>query len=179
MSRNSNIDERKALLKRAAIDIINENDARLSVKSVCEKAGIRRTNFYTYYPFLKDLIDDIVIDRANGDALFVPTAERELQPHAFVKMLNRVKREPHFFKRMTEDLRFYYSDYGTKSFFSRYFIKICIDKWLTDKTEQTYYLTAFSSGVRSIILKWIKNDFDKPAEKISEIIYNCFPTSLK
>lgn len=182
MSRNSNIDERKALLKRAAVDIINEKTTRLSVKSVCEKAGIKRTNFYTYYPFLKNLLDDIVRDRTYGDDIFFFTKETEefhLHPHAFVKMLNKVKREPQFFKKMVGDLKTYYHDYGLESFFSQYFIKKCIDKGLTDENKRQYYLIFFRNGIKSITYKWMKNGFDKSAEEISEIIYDCFPTSLK
>ncbi|MBQ6172726.1 MAG: TetR family transcriptional regulator C-terminal domain-containing protein [Clostridia bacterium] len=63
--------------------------------------------------------------------------------------------------------------------FSQFFIKKCIDKGLTDENKRQYYLIFFRNGIKSITYKWMKNGFDKSAEEISEIIYDCFPTSLK
>lgn len=180
MNRNEKKEVQKQLLKEAAVELIHENGAKINVKRICEKAGIKRTNFYTHYHYMKDLIDDIITDDSYENRLLFQKEDLEgFAPSSFVSMLKNIKNERNIFNTMTKDLKYYYTAPNSESFFSEIIRNLCINKGITEETEQQCQLLYFRSGVQSIIQYWVSKDFSISEENLSEMIYNCISEKLK
>ena len=166
------------LLEKKDIDYI-------TVKEICEKAGVNRSTFYLHYDNIDDLFKE-TIERLNNDFIssfeikdvkpLIKTADKEdmvfikkefLEPYLeFVKknkrVLKMIHKRPVLFK--SEKI---YSQMSEELFFP------ILSKFGVQKEEQVFKLEFFTRGTAGIIDKWLMLDCEVPIPKIMEIVIDC------
>ena len=166
------------LLEKKDIDYI-------TVKEICEKAGVNRSTFYLHYDTIDDLFAE-TIERLNHDFVssfeikdvkpLIKTADKEdmifikkefLEPYLeFVKknkrVLKMIHKRPVLFK--SENI---YNKMSEELFFP------ILTKFGVPKEEQIYKLEFFTKGTAAIISKWLMLDCEVPIPKIMEIVIDC------
>lgn len=166
------------LLEKKDIDYI-------TVKEICEKAGVNRSTFYLHYDTIDDLFKE-TIERLNNDFInsfkikdvsnLIYNGNKEdvifikkefLEPYLeFVKrnkrVLKMVYKRPILFK--SENI---YNKMSEELFFP------ILTRFGVPQEEQIYKLEFFTKGTSAIVNKWLMYDCKMPISKVMEIVIDC------
>lgn len=153
-------------LQNALLELLEQKELKaITVKEICDKAGISRNAFYQHYGYKEDLYDQMVAQATeeirNSLAPIIPDASHldrntmELYAKHIIDGIYKVKSlifvmlkaDDGIFLRQMTDLVF--GQFLTTAF-SFYGIK--------DSEELRLYYEFLSAGVAAFIIKWILDD---------------------
>lgn len=163
----------KKIIKETFLNLLNEKEInKITVSEICKIADINRATFYRYYLDVYDLLDSIQAEfinelktssTTNINTYSVSTFSKELltiflENKELVKILFNTNNNIYF---LNEVLEVAYSK--------------CREKWLLDlpniSEEDIEYASIFIfNGALGVVNYWVKNDFDKDVNEISNII---------
>ena len=152
----------------------------ITVKEICEKAGVNRSTFYLHYESIDDLLletlelinnkfmstfnnQTIEPDKLNKDDLFL-ISDKYIIPY-----LNLIRENKKIYKLIHSKPLLFNNKKAFNHLYKSLF-EIILDKYGVVDEEKEYVFTYFSSGVLAIIDKWIEKDCMDDVYKISEII---------
>lgn len=162
------------LLKQALIELMNEKEiSKISIKELCETAGINRSTFYTYYDTQYALLDEI--ENEVLEKLIVHF--QDLKPETgLAEVAESIQKILHYMERNIDSFRALLGKYGDPAFHQKMVManEAVIREWSTfgnagAAAEKTAYLFATCGGI-SVIEKWIMNDNRMPASQLSELL---------
>ena len=177
-----------ARMDKAFLELIEKKDfAYITVKEICEKAGVNRSTFYLHYETVGDLlaessqhiIDEFVACMPYDTVEFLEKLqERPLEelylitPEYLTPYLTYVKEHRRIFKATVEqasDLRMNeaYLD------LNRHVLTPILNRFQVPPDEQKYIMRFFISGLMAIINEWLKNDCRDSVEHIVSVIQRC------
>jgi AcrR family transcriptional regulator len=152
--------------------------SRISVKEICEGAGVNRSTFYQHYadPYalLNDLEDDIIFRTAE----YISRIGPEKSGRAYLVSLMAYVREN------AAILSVLLSPESGGDFQKRFMQVVlhrlrALDPALAE-SELIPYITQFLlMGNIGVILEWIKNGFSLPDERVADLIYNLSDNLVK
>lgn len=158
----------------------------ITVKEICEKAGVNRSTFYLHYETIDDLlseclvfvgkkikskfnnkiIDKQAIESSNIEDLLLITPEYLNLYLEFLKENKAIYKiaysQPNVLKEQNIVNHLY------KHIFSP-----ILDRFLVPKNEQKYMMNFYLSGISSVLLEWIKNDCLEDIDLIVNILIKC------
>ena len=175
------------LMDEALINILDKKDFEyITVKEVCEKAGVNRSTFYLHYEGMHDLLDEA--SRYLND-LFLEHMKKSNVNSEIVKKISTTP---------LEKLRLVTPEYVTPylEFISEHkklfitSVRVCgllkLDKayaalykhvlepilarFNVEEAERGYVADFYIHGLIAIVTRWIKNGLKEPIEKITDII---------
>lgn len=169
------------LMDEALLYLLEKKDYEfITVKELCEKAGVNRTTFYLHYETMDDLLVETIemitkrfyetfnnetlnINSLNKDELFLINDKYLLPYLNFIKdnkkIYKLIHKKPHIFN--TKEV-FY-------KLYNELFSKI-LDKYYVEAHEQEYIFAYFSVGLVAIVEKWISKDCKDDIEMIANIM---------
>lgn len=158
----------------------------ITVKEICEKAGVNRSTFYLHYETIDDLlseclvfvgkkikskfnnkiIDKQAIESSNIEDLLLITPEYLNLYLEFLKENKAIYKiaysQPNVLKEQNIVNHLY------KHIFSP-----ILDRFSVPKNEQKYMMNFYLSGISSVLLEWIKNDCLEDIDLIVNILIKC------
>ena len=172
------------LLEKKDIDYI-------TVKEICEKAGVNRSTFYLHYDTIDDLFKE-TIERINNDFVgsfklkdtkhLIKNADKEdlvfIKKEFLEPYLEFVKNNKKVFKVIHKRPVLFKNEKIYKQMSEELFFPI-LTKFGVPKEEQVFKLEFFTRGTAAIIDKWLMLDCEISISKIMEIIIDCFNFSKK
>lgn len=176
------------LMDEALLLILENKDYEfITVKEICQKAGVNRSTFYLHYESMNDLLEEAIeminqefysnfkidpdsiqknINSKNKNGLILITAEY-LTPY-----LEFVYRRKKLFK-LTISKPYLLKSVDSFSFMNeKYFIPI-MDIFGVEKEIQIYVIKYYLNGIIAIINEWVKNDCNKSINEVIDIIFKC------
>ena len=171
-----------ALLMNEALLILLEKKEYefITIKEICEKAGVNRSTFYLHYESIDDLLGETInnLNQKFQDAFDYKTinpitlpkedfffiTENELIPY-----LNFVKENKRIYKLMFKYSYIFKGEVQFKKFYDEIFAVI-LDKYGVLKEEKDFVFAYYTSGVIAIIKKWLENDCIDNISFISNLI---------
>ena len=180
------------LMDQALLILLEKKDLEfITVKEICQKAGVNRSTFYLHYENIADLFQETVemlnkefyssfelkdaskiIKEGNAeDGVFI--REEFLGPYLdFVKknrrVLQIVHKKPELFK----------NDAIYKNMSLQIFYPV-LSKFNIPKDEIPYRLEYFTRGIVGIVNKWLDLNCEMPIEKIVQLIIDCVGFGIK
>lgn len=164
----------------------------ITVKEICQKAGVNRSTFYLHYETMDDLLGEAIkmvnerFDNSFGKAKdsfkgnWQTNKKKEdlvlVTPQYLLPYLTFIKENKKLFKLMCSRPALFNADKTFKKLYDEIFEPI-LTVFLIPKEEKEYILQFYIRGVLAIILEWLKNDCLDDIEKIINIIMKC--TTLK
>ena len=151
----------------------------ITVKEICEKAGVNRSTFYMHYDAKDDLLVetmkyinarllsdsnyDAIIPRSNDEKNF-NLDEVHLVPYLnTIKELKKIYRvlphKPHIFKKSNINKELY-----------RNLCDKLLRKYNIKNDEKEFAFAYFNYGVLAIIDKWVESDCEEDVYKIADLI---------
>lgn len=175
-------------MDEALLSLLEKKDfVYITVKEICEVAGVNRSTFYLHYENTSDLLKETTqyilnkhfsyfgVDKKEiacrlengkrGDLIFV--TQEYLTPYlTFIKENRRVfKLAIRHFHAMNMD-----EVYG-KLF--KYIFAPALMRFGVNEEERSYVIKFYLSGVFAIVMEWLENDCENELDLIVKIIIDC------
>lgn len=174
------------LMDQALLLLLEKKDLEfITVKEICQKAGVNRSTFYLHYENVVDLFQEavemlnkefknsfelkdatqVIKNGTAHEAVFIK--EEFLVPYLeFVKKNKRVIQTIHKKPKLFNNNAIY-TNMSVEIFYP------VLQKFNIPKEEIPYRLEYFTRGVAGIVSKWIEFDCSTSIEKIVELIIDC------
>lgn len=174
------------LMKEALLLLLEKKDIEyITVKEICEKAGVNRSTFYLHYDSIDDLFEE-VIDMLNNEFrnsfavkdirnILKDGTKDELmfiKEEFIVPYLEFVKRNKRTLKMIRNRTLLFKKDKVYKNMCEELFYPI-LSKFGVPVEEQPFILEFFTRGTAGIIYKWLEKDCEMEISKIVEMIISC------
>lgn len=163
----------KKVLKEVTLELLNEKEInKITVSEICRKADVNRATFYRYYLDVFDLVDKIVKEFVEELKITLENNTETSSISSFSENLLNV------FLDNKELVKIIFNNKNHANFLNDVLeiaYEKCSKKWQEDnpnisKEELEYASLFIFNGALGVVNYWIKNDFDKSVEEISNII---------
>lgn len=171
---NQRFKETEQTIQKVLLELARTTDIRrVTVRAICEKAGINRSTFYSHYQDINDLVDKIGREMMQDISHLFQSSGNPI--HFFIsqpllaEMLAYVKEHQDFFDIYLN----HYSSVASETFsllWERWAKPFVSDFGLSDESEMQYHFTFFKAGFLAVLSQWIRNDCPESPEKLAQII---------
>ena len=177
-----------ARMDEAFLTLLEKKDfAYITVKEICETAGVNRSTFYLHYETVSDLLSESVehmnrqfLDYMAQDAeAFVtklytcPLRELYLvTPEYLTPYLNYIKEHRRLFRTATENAAVLGLDRAYDRM-CRHVLTPILERYGVPEDERAYRMAFSIQGLMAIITEWLHRDCADPVERIISIMQGC------
>ena len=163
----------------------------ITVKEICEKAGVNRSTFYLHYETIGDLLaesvaylhaefQDYIRTHAETDAAsFIsglktcPVEELYLiTPQYLMPYLNYVKAHKQLFRTVSENAVPLRAEHTYGQMF-RYVFTPILERFQVPEQERHYIMAFYMHGLMAIIAEWLKEDCADTVEQVIAVMQRC------
>ncbi|MCM1496438.1 MAG: TetR/AcrR family transcriptional regulator [Bacteroides sp.] len=175
-------------MDEAFLELLQKKDFEyITVKEICEKAGVNRSTFYLHYETVNDILVECVeyinrkcFEQYSGELKKIKDrlADADLKDLIFISpeylqpYLEFVKENKHLFKIAISRP----SALNAESTFSSLFVKIfspILARFHYPDTEKRYVISFYISGLIAIVSEWIELDCKDSIPYIIDICMKC------
>ena len=175
-------------MDEAFLELIEKKDfAYITVKEICEKAGVNRSTFYLHYETIDDLlaesaqhiIDQFVEFMPYDTADFIeklqdrPIEELYLITPAYLTPYLTYIREHRCIFRATVEHASTLRMNDAYSDLSRHILTPILNRFRVPSENRKYMMSFYISGLVAIINEWLKEDCKDSIEHIVNVIRIC------
>lgn len=181
-----------ARMDKAFLELLGKKDfAYITIKEICETAGVNRSTFYLHYETMTDLLSESV-SYVNKDFLTYIENHLECSPERFVEgikdypddelylitpeylmpYLDYIKEHKRLFCALVENAAVLRLDKSYERMFCHVFMPI-LDRYNVPEHDRQYIMAFHMQGLMAIIAEWLKNDCNESTEYISYLIQRC------
>lgn len=182
-------------MDEALIALLNEKDFEyITIKEICQKAGVNRSTFYLHYENTRDLLEETVrylIDRfrsyfpmdedARVQNRFRDCALEELNyisEDYLVPYLTYIQENRKVFAiALAHAGNFEFDAIYQKMF--RHIFQPILDRFRFPAAEQPYVMAFYLNGITAIMTQWVRNDCQDSIETICGILKKCILGKLQ
>lgn len=175
-------------MDEAFLDLLSRKDfAYITVKEICEKAGVNRSTFYLHYETIGDLLSES-IDYMNGKfSEYMSMDSRQIlgrfkdcsldelyliTPEYLTPYLNYIKENKRLFKTATENHETLRLSETYDKMFTHVFTPI-LERFQVPMQDREYMMSFYISGLMAIVTQWVKRDCTDSVESIISVIIRC------
>lgn len=176
-----------ARMDEAFLKLLQKKDFEyITVKEICEMAGVNRSTFYLHYENIGDLLaeslcymQDKFSMSFNGEQGSVPNIQdcpkQELiwiTPKYLYPYLNFIKDNRQLYLAAIERPNVFQSHKTYRAMFQHLFEPV-LERFSVPADERHYRMTFYLKGVSGIIEEWIKAGCKDSVEQMITVICNC------
>ena len=175
-------------MDEAFLDLLSKKDfAYITVKEICDKAGVNRSTFYLHYETVSDLLSES-IEYMNGQFLdYIKHDSQEfvkrlkdcpldelylITPEYLNPYLNYIKGNKRLFKTATENAGTFRLNETYNRMFDAVFAPI-LERFQVSPQDRQYIMAFYIHGLMAIIAEWIKQGCTDSVEHIISVISQC------
>ncbi|MDO5407952.1 MAG: TetR/AcrR family transcriptional regulator [Eubacteriales bacterium] len=170
------------LMDEALLALLENKDyAYITVKEICEKAGVNRSTFYLHYETVDDLLKEslsfmlskfnkkydgnsqIKTDSDSLNDLFLIT------PEYIIPYLEFLSENRHIFMTVVEKPAVFGVMKHFDEIYSRVFDPI-LERFGVEPCERKYVLAYHMSGMHAIMIEWLKGGCKEPMQYIANLL---------
>ncbi len=175
------------LFDKALILLLNKKEYEfITVKEICEKAGVNRSTFYLHYDTIDDLLQES-IENSNKEFMSyfsennkffenfnqMDKSELIFITHEYLNpYLNYIKENKVIHQVGVKHANLMNSHLKFNSMNKHVFLPI-FKKFGIDEKSEKYMIQYYINGITAIINEWIKNGCSDPIEFIEDMIIKC------
>ena len=174
----------------ALLTLLDSKDFELiSVKEICETAGVNRSTFYLHYDNVNDLLQETVeavykdffgrfgaegpgaldIDEKNEDELFLVT------PKYLMPYLDFVEENRKLFYLMYEKNEMMGAEKTYETWFKTIFGPI-LTRFGVPQKEQPLIMVFYLKGIIGVVTEWVRGGCTESKDEIISVIQKCIIT---
>ena len=176
------------LMDEALIALLEKKDLEyITVKEICEKAGVNRSTFYLHYETVGDLVNEALetIDRrfqsyfAQSGSDFVreisgkPLEELVLTTGDYLKpYLEFIRDNKHVYRAAFRNPGAVQA-YGKYEWLKKEILSPILGRFAIPEGRHPYYIAYYIEGIAAIIKLWLNTNCQDPIETIAAVIEEC------
>lgn len=169
-----------ARMDEAFLALLEKKDfAYITVKEICEAAGVNRSTFYLHYETMADLLEESVSHMKKDTDAFVtkmrdcPLDELYLiTPEYLTPYLGYIEQNKQLFRTATENAAVLGMDKSYERMFRHVFTPI-LDRYGIPHQDRPYLMAFYIQGLMAIISEWLKNDCNDSIANVVNVIQQC------
>ena len=159
----------------------------ITVKEICEVAGVNRSTFYLHYETMSDLLSESV-SRMNEQFLACMEKDSDafsaklqncprdeiylITPDYLTPYLGYIKNNKQLFRAAAENAAVLGMDKSYDRMFHHVFTPI-LDRYGVPEQDRTYIMAFYIRGLMAIISEWLKNDCSDSITYVTDVIQQC------
>ena len=175
-------------MDEALITLLEKKDfAYITVKEICDTAGVNRSTFYLQYENTSDLLKETtryIIDKhfayykidKTRISLQFETCKREellfITDEYLVPYLTFIKDNQRLFKVSIKQ----FNSFNMNEVYSRMFEHIfnpILERFHVPERERSYMMKFYLTGVFAIVMEWLDNNCSDDMETVIKVITDC------
>ena len=176
------------LMNQALIELLNKKEYDfITIKEICEKAGVNRSTFYLHYESINDLLEECVEnlnkqfltyfdEKTNEFFTKIQNCEKEelilITPEYLFPYLKYIKENRIVHQVAIKHVNIMKSDKKFNLLFAHVF-KPIFNRFGVDNKSAGYIIAYYINGINAIVNKWISQKCEDEIEYISDLIINC------
>ena len=159
----------------------------ITVKEICEVAGVNRSTFYLHYETMADLLSESV---SHMNEQFLAYMKRDSQtfvtklrdcpldelylitPEYLTPYLGYIEQHKRLFRTATENAAVLGMDKSYDRMFCHVFTPI-LDRYGIPQQDRRYIMAFYIQGLMAIISEWLKNDCADSIGYVANMIQRC------
>ncbi len=177
-----------ARMDEALIECLEKKDFEyITVKEICEKAGVNRSTFYLHYETVADLLNECIeytndkcfrrysseltdVEKRlrsgrSGDIIFISPAY--LRPY-----LEFVRENRRLYQVVLRHQEMFHTQGTFRKLFENVFSP-AMDKFHFPEREKAYIIHFYLGGITSVVLEWLRRDCEDPIDEIISVCMRC------
>lgn len=177
-------------MNEAFLSILEKKDfAYITVKEICERAGVNRSTFYLHYETVSDLLNESVQYLYDQFLAYMKenSIETELvnrlrncpvsdlyfiTPKYLMPYLGYIRQYKRLFRTAMENPTVLQTEEAYRAMFLHVFTPI-LERYQVLERDRHYIMTFYIHGLIAIIAEWLKSDCGDPIEQIIAVIQQC------
>lgn len=177
-----------SLMDEALLLLLEKKDYEfITVKELCEKAGVNRSTFYLHYESMDDLLEETTerlnekflssfsaLPDKNDATSSVLTKSKYLIPY-----LEFIRKNLKVYKLIHEKPQLFQNDKAFQAMYERIF-DVALTHFGVPEKDKKYVLAFYTQGAKGIVNEWIKRDCADEIERVASLIEkNTFADSIE
>ena len=179
-------------MDEALISLLRVKDLEyITVKEICEKAGVNRSTFYLHYETIGDLLSE-TIETVNRRFLSCFSEETrgiaERLDQSSLSDLNLIKQDylHPYLRFVSENKDLYRAAFRNPRemqaqtryrYIKKYIVEPILKRFGIPETYWRYYTVYYIEGITAIVKEWLETDCRDPVEMIASMIEKCVHSS--
>ncbi len=180
------------LMDEALIELLGKKDFEyITVKEICDKAGVNRSTFYLHYENMTDLLEESVafihnrfmnymseIDEGKTDIALkdLKAADKEnlyfFTDKYLYPYLDYVKENKRTYVVAIKHVTLFQSVDRYQELFGRVFSPV-MEKFGIPVEKRNYMMMFYLNGIQAVVNEWIRTDCITPIDEVIKIIQTC------
>ena len=169
-----------ALLMNEALLLLLEKKEYefITVKEICEKAGVNRSTFYLHYESIDDLLMETIdlinkrfMSAFNNETINAKTLDKNdlflISDKYIIPYLNLIKEHKKIYKLIHDKPYLFNNQKAFKNLYNNLF-EVILEKYGVSDEEKEYVFAFFSFGILAVVNKWLERDCVDDVTKIAE-----------
>ena len=169
-----------ALLMNEALLLLLEKKEYefITVKEICEKAGVNRSTFYLHYESIDDLLMETIdlinkrfMSAFNNETINAKTLDKNdlflISDKYIIPYLNLIKKHKKIYKLIHDKPYLFNNQKAFKNLYNNLF-EVILEKYGVSDEEKEYVFAFFSFGILAVVNKWLERDCVDDVTKIAE-----------
>ena len=172
----------------AFLTLLEKKDfAYITVKEICEAAGVNRSTFYLHYETMADLLSESVshmneqfLTYMKKDSQTFVTKLRDcpldelylITPEYLTPYLGYIEQHKRLFRTATENAAVLGMDKSYDRMF-RYVFTPILDRYGIPQQDRRYIMAFYIQGLMAIISEWLRNDCADSIAYVVDMIQRC------
>ena len=176
------------LMDEALILLLEKKEySYITIKEICEKAGVNRSTFYLHYETIDDLLSECIeyvgnkINKKFSNKVINKQVIKDsglkdlllITPEYLLPYLEFLKENKAIYKIAYSQPNVFKEQYVLNHLHKNIFEPI-LNRFLVPKNEQKYMISFYLSGMGALMIEWIKNDCKEDIQTIISILLKCF-----
>ena len=172
----------------AFLTLLEKKDfAYITVKEICDAAGVNRSTFYLHYETMADLLSESVshmneqfLTYMKKDSQTFVTKLRDcpldelylITPEYLTPYLGYIEQHKRLFRTATENAAVLGMDKSYDRMFRHVFTPI-LDRYGIPQQDRRYIMAFYIQGLMAIISEWLRNDCADSIAYVVDMIQRC------
>lgn len=170
-------------MDEAFIGLLAEKDFQyITVKEICQRAGVHRSTFYLHYETMVDLLNESVeyiignFSRHFEKEPGLPDIENSpleellfIEPSRLLPYLSYIRDNKKLFRISMEQAAVLNLQSHYEKMFRHIFDPI-LARFQVPSQERRYTMAFYIHGITALVMEWLKNDCRESTEEIADII---------
>lgn len=175
-------------MDEALIALLEVKDLEyITVKEICEKAGVNRSTFYLHYETVSDLVNEAmeVIDKRfqsyfeqNSNSVFEKIQGNDLKELIFITQdyllpyLQFIRDNKNVYRASFRNPNNMQANVRYRNF-KKYILEPIFEKFGVPDKFRKYYTAYYIEGIMAIIKEWLNNGCSDSVETVAAVIEEC------
>lgn len=169
-------------MKRAMLELMNTMPfEKITVRLICERAGVNRSTFYTHYVDIENMIMQMEtnLQKKLMENYPVPGGIAPFSTESLIIFLKFIREHRDFYRIALKTRWEFPLKQGFEPLWEQVIRPLCLKAGVSSESEMMFYFVGFQAGFTMILKRWVEQDCVEGEEKLARIIQNSIPSIWK